>query len=51
MESYNKVHLRRIKRIFEEKTGVVLKKTPTMPRPIRRSAMLAAVLAGAVAFL
>jgi len=49
MESYNKEHLRRIKRIFEEKTGVVLKKTPPMPRPIRRSAVLAAVLVGAVA--
>ena len=49
MGSYNKTHLQNIKRIFGEKTGVVLEKEEASVRPVRRAAVLAAVLAGVMA--
>lgn len=49
METYDKTHLRNIQAIFEEKTGVALRKDRTAPRPVRCTAVLAAVLVGVLA--
>ena len=49
MGSYNKTHLRNIKRIFQEKTGAVLEKENAPVRSVRRAVVLAAVLAGVAA--
>lgn len=49
MESYDKTRLQNIRTIFEEKTGVILRENRAVPRPARRTAVLAAVLAGVLA--
>ena len=46
MEAFDRSHLQNIKTIFEEKTGVALHERAAVPRPVRRIAVLAAVLAG-----